>query len=71
MELQTKMDNLGGDNPIYIGESVPGTSPATARWRIQMHTYTGTDLVITAWANGSKKFDKVWDDRTTYTYITS
>jgi len=71
MVLQTKMDNLGGDNPIYIGESVPGTSPATARWRIEMHTYTGTDLTIIAWANGSKKFDKVWDDRATYTYITS
>ena len=71
MELQTKMDYLGGANPIYIGESVPGTSPATARWRIQMHTYTGTTLTIIAWANGSKKFDKVWDDRTTYTYITS
>jgi len=71
MELQVKQDYSGGNNPIYIGEAVPGTSPATARWRIQKHTYSGTDLVIVAWANGSKKFDKVWDDRTLYTYITS
>lgn len=71
MELHTKIDYSGGSNPIYIGESIPGTSPTTARWRIQMHTYSGTDLVIVAWAGGSKKFDKVWDNRATYTYITS
>ena len=71
MELQQKIDYSGGSNPIYIGESIPGISPATARWRIKKLTYSGTNPVIISWASGTKKFDKVWDSRTTYTYIES
>ena len=71
MDLQQKIDYSGGSNPIYVGESMPGSSPASSKWKIYKLTYSGTNVVIKAWANGSKKFDKIWDDRATYTYITS
>ena len=71
MELQQKIDYSGGSNPIYVGEAIPGTSPATARWRIKMLTYSGTNVVISAWASGTDAFDKIWTSRATYTYITS
>ena len=71
MELQQKIDYSGGSNPIYVGEAIPGTSPATARWRIYLLTYTGTNVVVKSWASGTDAFDKIWTSRATYTYITS
>ena len=71
MELQEKFDYQGGSDLIYFGETYPGTSPATARWRIRKYTWSGTNPAITSWANGTKEFDKIWDNRATYTYITS
>ena len=71
MELQQKIDYSGGSNPIYVGDAIRGTSPATARWLIKMLTYSGTNDVISAWANGTEAFDKIWTSRATYTYITS
>ena len=72
MELHKKLDYQGGSNPIYEGEAIPGTSPATARWRIKKLTYSGGNPVIpVAWANGTDAFDKIWTSRATYTYITS
>jgi len=71
MKLQKKIDYSGGSNPIYVGESVPGSSPASAKWRIYKITYSSTNPEITSWADGSKDFIKVWTSRTTYTYITT
>jgi len=70
-ELQQKIDYSGGSNPIYVGEARPGVSPASSGWRIKKLTYSGSNVTITAWANGTDKFDKIWDSRASYTYITS
>ena len=51
----------------YIGESLPGTDASEAKWRIKRIEEVGNDYNI-LWANGTAEFDKVWDDRTTFTY---
>lgn len=57
-----------GTNPIYIGEAPPGTPTSSALWRIKKLEYSGSLVTGTVWANGSADFDKVWDNRTSYSY---
>lgn len=63
-----------GTNVEHIGEALPGTSEATASWRIKRLTYDGSNNVIAIdWADGVATFSKVWNDGvgtdyTTYTY---
>jgi len=51
----------------YIGEAVPGTDTTQALWRIKRIEEVGDDYNI-LWANGTADFDKIWDDRATFTY---
>jgi hypothetical protein len=53
---------------IYVGEAVPGSNKANPIWRIKRVKEIGDDLEI-IWANNSADFDKVWDDRATYEYV--
>ena len=67
------LDNSGGlsgTEILYQGEAEPGTANATAKWRIKKFTYdAGTNNIATVrWASGTDFFDKVWDNRATYTY---
>lgn len=50
----------------YVGEASPGTSGSDSTWRIKRLDST-SGLIIT-WADGDSDFDKVWDDRASYTY---
>jgi hypothetical protein len=61
------IDDTG--NIVYIGETDPsGLDYNAANWRIKRVDQTDpTDTRIT-WADGTTDFDKVWADRTTYTY---
>ena len=53
----------------YIGEAAIGSADSDAAWRIK-RIETATDREYTlVWADGASTFDKVWDNRTTYTYI--
>ena len=52
---------------IYRGEATAGSLDAGASWRIQKLTIAGEDISVT-WASGNNTFDKVWNDRLTYTY---
>jgi len=54
-------------NYTYVGEAEPGSAQSGSIWRIKRITETGEDLEI-VWANGSAEFDKVWDDRASYSY---
>lgn len=51
----------------YIGEAVPGTATTASTWRIKRVEQVGADINI-LWANGSADFNKVWDNRLTYSY---
>ena len=57
------------DGELYRGEAVPGTLDSDGVWRIRKITLSAIDDdVVETWANGNDTFDKVWDDRLTYTY---
>ena len=65
----TQVEYDASNNPIYIGDAVTGTATSAAAWRIKKITYDASNNPTgIQWADGSTKFDKVWDDRTTYSY---
>lgn len=52
----------------YAGEAAPGSMGEEPVWRIKrIDTGSGGDVTV-LYANGTAAFDKVWDDRTSYTY---
>lgn len=57
-----------GSNVEFVGIAEPGTTKAQALWAIFKLTYSGSNVTEVRWANATRKFDKVWDDRATYTY---
>lgn len=64
-------DTAGAGLYTYIGEAAPGSAKGDAVWRIKrVEELTGADAgdIEILWANGTAAFDKVWDDRGTYTY---
>jgi len=58
-----------GTNPEYIGKAPTGTATSTASWSIKKITWDGnnnpTDI---KWASGTETYDKVWDNRASYSY---
>ncbi len=69
--LTKRMENLSSGQPLYIGESPPGGGTALPVWRIRKMEYdNGNNFPPTAevYANGENKFDKIWNDRTSFTY---
>lgn len=69
--LAKRLDYTGGPagSPVYIGWALPGSLTANAVWKITKLTYSGTDLVSQVWADGNTKFDNVWDNRASLTYV--
>lgn len=53
----------------YIGKAQPGTPTSAAFWQIFKIDTGTTPLTQITWAQGNPKFDKTWDNRTTYTYF--
>jgi hypothetical protein len=64
-------DETGVSGITYLGYWSPGpiggNQTAQARFLIKRVTVTGT-ITKTEYASGNREFDKVWDDRATYTY---
>lgn len=53
----------------YVGEAEDVTAlTSQAKWRIKKMSYNGGFVVSEDWADGSNDFDKVWDDRASYSY---
>jgi len=73
-ELEMQYDRLvdeqvvGADTITYVGEAAPGGQVAVAEWRIKRITEYANGYLEIIWANDSEAFDKVWNDRATYTY---
>ena len=54
----------------YIGHSLGGKLVSEAKWQIFRIEYDSSNRPITRrFAGGNDKFDKVWNERTTYDYI--
>jgi hypothetical protein len=67
VEVQyNKLIDVDG-NYTYIGEAVPGSAPGASVWRIKRVEQVGADINI-LWAGGSADFNKIWNNRLTYTY---
>jgi len=57
------------DNPEYAGEAATGSVQSERAWRIIKIIYdVSSNPVSVLWAEGNQKFDKIWDDRMSYTY---
>lgn len=66
-----KMQNNSAGQPTYIGEAYAGTLTSESKWRIRKMEYDdGATKPPTGetWAKGNTEFDKIWDNRTSYTY---
>ena len=69
-ELELKytklLDKVG--TITYIGEADPGSAEGAAVWRISRFDETLDPDVEIKWADGTADFDKVWDNRASYSY---
>ena len=53
----------------YIGTAAPGSLTSESVWKIINLTYDVNDNIETVvYASGNRKFDKIWDNRASYTY---
>ncbi len=69
--LTTTFASSANSQPEYQGWTIPGQGAWTGSpvWRIQKIGYDSSLITSgLAWASGNTQFDKVWDDRGTYTY---
>lgn len=65
----TLIDYASGANPVYIGKAQIGSATSASSWAIKKLTYDGNDNPTSIkWADGTETFNKVWDDRTGFTY---
>ena len=56
-------------NAIFIGDALPGSSKASAIWRIKKLTYDSDDNVTDIqWAGGVNTFAAIWNDRVSLSY---
>jgi hypothetical protein len=74
VELEMQYDKLideqvdGNTTFTYIGEAVPGGTANTAVWRIKRVGEYANNLTEILWAGDTDAFNKVWNNRITYTY---
>ena len=63
------LDFDASGNLIYFGIAIPGTPQSVEEWQIRKLTYDGSgNLTRIQWANGTRDFASIWDNRTTLTY---
>lgn len=55
--------------PVYIGYRMPGVAESSVGWLIFKCIYDGSDNFLRkVSANSENQFDKIWDNRASYTY---
>lgn len=67
--VYSKQYDFDGDNIIYRGEASVGSLSSAPLWRIRKITTDINGDISETWAAGNAQFNKVWDDRLTYTYL--
>jgi len=66
--LTVRLDYSEG-NVTYVGYAEPGTGENEPKWQIRKFEYDEAgNLVAVKFAEGTIGFDKVWNNRTSYTY---
>lgn len=66
-DVATIIDEATYTSTTFFGYSNPGTSTASSYWQIKIIDESGSSTEI-KWADGNSNFNKVWDNRTSYTY---
>jgi hypothetical protein len=66
IELVIKTDEVS-KNLSYIGYALIGTADSSATWKIKRIQTIGS-ITSVQYANGTANFDKIWNNRSTYTY---
>lgn len=64
----SKRIDFVGEDVIYRGEAVVGSSEGSAVWRIRKILLSSDGDVVETWAGGTAVFDKTWTNRLNYTY---
>lgn len=69
----TELRAFNSDGRIeYLGWGPPGATWDKSVWKIAkllyISTAMGTQASATVWASGNTNPDKIWNNRTTYTY---
>jgi hypothetical protein len=52
----------------YVGKATAGSLPSQAKWQIYRINETVTDYLTIQWADGTANFDKIWNNRASYSY---
>lgn len=63
----TYREDVVGGGVSYVGQAAPGSSTASAVWRIIKITETST-TAQGLWANASDEFNQIWDNRLILVY---
>lgn len=68
-QLITQISYDADQNIEYVGYAAPGSNTDESVWKIINLTYDINDNVESLiFAEGTRKFDKAWDNRADYTY---
>ena len=68
-KLITQIAYTAGQDIEYVGYAAPGSATSVTVWKIIKIIYDGNDNIVQVlFAGGTRKFDKEWDERATYSY---
>ncbi len=68
-DIITVLSYDANQNVEYIGKAVAGSAAADETWSITKLIYdVNQNVTQVLYASGNKKFDKIWDSRSGYSY---
>lgn len=68
-QYTTEMAYDANGNMIYYGIAIPGTALSAAAWQIRKLDYDASgNLLDVLYANGSRAFSNVWNNRVALSY---
>jgi len=68
--LTKKIEYDASNNPVFVGEAIPGSATSDSTWRIKKITYdVNNNPTDVQWADSNTNFDKSWDHRSDGTYV--
>ena len=72
-DMRHKFEYNASGNLEYIGRASAGTTSNVSGWQIKKLAYetVGSEDKVSSitWADGVISFNKIWDDRGTYTFL--
>lgn len=67
--MTSRLDYQGGSDIVYAGYAQPGSAETDPVWQIRKMDYdVNGNLVSVKFAEGTAAYDKIWANRTSYTY---